>query len=562
MDMASVPSVADVTAEADAALLHEAILERVIRFSGATSFDFKELVTQTRLVRAAGRALWRIVRPFRPEVLVGPGFGGAPLLFATALAAAQENDADLAIWMVRDQRKTYYGKRWVEGPRLAGRPRAVVLDDFLGHGSAIELIDQALAAEALTAQLCAIAVLYDAWSPRGSRQLSVSRCPVVSVFKRHDFGLTRDCHDARPPLMEGAAPALVEKPLWWRFELNEGTAYPLKSSPVIAQDAVFVADDRSRVSCLDGLTGELRWRTESVEQPAKGIVQRLQYADGSLVYGCYDGTVTRLRADDGGVLWRMRVGTAVHSTPAVDGPGRRVFVNVETFTKAGPGGYLGALDWDTGATLWRHPHAFWPPGTPAHDPASGAVVATCNDGALVCVDGRTGALRWTATTDGLVRGRPAISGGRVFLITESGWLQAFDLSSGAALSKRQVGASSVLQFTLVDRGAVVAMNGEGQVAAFDVEDFRLRWIGTLRSEGVSAAIPAGAYLHVLSRTGHLAAIERASGLKVWEGRVDGRYSNAPAVGVVAGQAMLVCASNDAGLLAFRIHPHYDEHRQT
>ena len=549
-------------AELDRALLRDGIFQRVLRLEKGPAFDFKEILTQTRFVRAAGRQLWRLVRPFAPEVLIGPGFGGSPLLFATAIAAAEEDGADPAIWMVRDRRKAYYGKRWVEGPRLPGTPRAVILDDFLGHGSAVELIDEALAAESMQAQFCAIAVLYDAWSPRGSRQLSVGRCPVVSVFKRHDIGLTRDAHDARPPHMQGSAPAPVDKPAWWCFGLNTDSSYALKSAPVIADGAVFAADDQSRVSRFCGTSGALQWRTDSIERPAKGIVQRLQHVDSSLVYGCYDGTLTRLRAIDGRVEWRRRLGVAVHATPSVDSAAGRVFVNVETFDSTGPGGYLAALDWATGKMLWRYAHAFWAPGTPAHDVATGSVVAACNDESLACVDAGTGELRWRAITDGLVRGEPAIDGGRVFVATESGHLQSFDLASGLALNTRQVGAASMPQFTLVSEGAIFTFDASGQVAAFDVADLRLRWISTLRSEGCAAPVACGDHLLVLSRGGHLAMLERESGLKAWEGRIEGRFSHSPALGTIGGQLVVACASNDVGLLTFQMNPYYNPRRST
>ncbi len=548
---------ASVAPSSEREMLRRAVLERVLKLAPFPSFDFKGMLTQTRLARAAGRALWQLVRPFQPDVLVGPGFGGSPLLFATAFAAAEQDGLDLAVWMVRDQRKTHYGKRWIEGPRLEGRPRAVMLDDFLGLGSAVELVDQALAAEAMTAELCAIAVLFDSWSPLGSRQLSVGRCPVVSVFRRHDIGMTRDCHDARPPMMTGAAPALFERPAWWRFEFNVGTAYPHKSAPAIADGAVYAADDRSRIWCFDGATGETRWQADSLGRPVKGIVQRLQVVDGSVVVGCYDGTVTRLDAATGRLAWRWRVGAAVHATPVVDVAGARVYVNAET-DDGGPGGHLLALDWASGRTIWRTPHAFWPPGTPCHDAATGAVISTCNDRSLVCVDADTGALRWRASSEGLVRGQPAIAAGCAILATENGWLQVFDLATGELLRQRRYGTSKVLQFTHVEDGAVFTLDDSGQLCAFDIGTLALRWLSKLRTEGTARPVPFGRYFVMLSRAGHLAAIERASGLKVWEGRIDAQFSHAPAVGELGGHPALVCASNDAGLRAFRIHPYYCE----
>jgi outer membrane protein assembly factor BamB/orotate phosphoribosyltransferase len=542
--------------EAERELLRRAILEQVVLLKGRPTFDFKEILTQTGIVQAAGRALWIRIRHLHPDVLVAPGFGGAPLLYATAFAAMTCDGRDLPVWMVRDQRKTYYRKRWVEGPRLAGRVRAVMLDDFLGRGTAVQLIDEALAADGLDAELCGIAVLYDDWMPLGSRQLSVSRCPVTSVFKRHDIGLTRDCHDARPPLMQGEAPALIGSPLWWRFDFNGASDRPFKSSPVVADEAVFAADDRARLWRFDALTGEAQWCVQGLMCHDKGVVQRLQHVDSSIVFGSYDGTVTRVDAATGALCWRWRVDTFVHATPVVDLANGRVFVNSESMDASGACGHLSALDWHTGRVQWRRRWNFYPPATPCHDPATDSLVATCNDGSLDCVDARTGELRWHAQTEGLVRGRPAIERGAVFVATEEGWLQSFDLHSGEQIERRRYGGGSLHQFTLARDGLVYTLDKTGHLAAFDCAELKLRWINRLRSEGAWAPVPCGGFLIVLSVEGHLAVVDALSGLKHWEGAIGGHYRQAPAVGTAGGAPLLVCASHRSGLKAFRIHPHY------
>lgn len=543
------------SAELDA--LRAAILERVVRLGTKVTFDFKELLTQARFAHTAGKALWALIRRFEPEVVVAPGFGGAPLLYATALAAFEQDGVDLAIWMVRDQRKSYYRKRWIEGPRFEHAPRVVMLDDFIGRGSAVSLVDQALAEEGMQADLRAIAVVYDAWSWNGSRQLSVSRCPVLSVFRRHELGLTRDCHDARPPHMKGSAPPLVGKPLWWRFEFNGASDKPNKCAPTIADGALFAADDQARMWRFDAATGEPEWCRESLQRHPKGIVQRLQHADGSIVYGCYDGTVTRLDARTGRILWRWKIDCFVHATPELDLDGGRVFVNTESFGPRGPGGSLVAMDWQSGRVLWRHRHAFWAAGSARHDAGHGVVVAPCNDESLVCVDAANGEQRWRVTTDGLVRGQPAIAGAAVVVCTENGWLQAFDIATGALLRQRRSGMGGKLhQFTRVEDGVVYAFDENRHLAAFDVDDFRLRWISTLRGAASWQPVRWGRFLIVLSRSGELAAFDAQAGVKTWEGHVGGDYRQSPAVGLVAGEPMLVCASHHDGLKAFRIDPFY------
>lgn len=538
--------------------LRRAILDKVVLLGDEVTFDFKELLTQTRHVSAVGRHLWALIRPYRPEVLIGPGFGGAPLLYAIALAALESDGLDLAVWMVRDQRKTYYRRRWIEGPILRPGARAVLVDDFLGKGSAVSLMDEALAAEGRDVVICAMAVVFDQWQPLGSRQLSVSRFPVLSLFKRHDLGLTRDCHDARPPLMRGSAPAFVNRPLWWRFDLNGSTEHPFKSSPAIAGESVFAADDSSRIRRFDALSGEAVWCTPSLTTPYKGIVQRLSCVDGSLVVGCYDGTVTRLDAATGTVLWRWRVDSHVHATPIVDLDRGRVFVNTEQSNNGEPLGHLCALDWTTGRVAWRRPHGFWPPATVAYGADDSVVVATCNDRSIVAVDAEDGSLRWRAETRGLVRGSPALTSDWVLVATEDGFLQAFDRQTGTQVRQRRHGSGLMHQFLHVSQGAAYVLDASGHLVAFDVADFRIRWMGRLRSPGVWAPLPLGAYLLVLSREGHLAVFDTRDGTKAWEGSVGGTYRQQPAVGMVGRTLLLACASHHSGLKVFQVDPFYQE----
>ena len=105
-------------------------------------------------------------------------------------------------------------------------------------GSAVPLVESALKADGHDLNICAAAIFFDMWEPLGSRQISVSRFPVVSLFKRHDIGLSRDCFDAQPPLMKGTAPDFISEPKWWRFDFNPDKFNMVKSAPVIVDDAV------------------------------------------------------------------------------------------------------------------------------------------------------------------------------------------------------------------------------------------------------------------------------------------------------------------------------------
>lgn len=538
--------------------LRRAILSCALRFGDDPVFDFRLLLNHAGRARQAGLLMWQAIRAFAPQVLVGPGFGAAALLCATAAAALDEG-IELDILMVRDKRKPYHQKRWVEGPRPPAHSRAVLIDDFMEAGSALGLVDRALAADGLELDLVAIGLFFDMWQPLGSRQISTGRMPVVSLFRRHDIGLSRDCFDARPPLMQGSHPPFIAaKPRWWRFRLNTKTAYPLKCAPVIADEAVFVADDHSRIWRHDGRTGDIAWQADSLADPLKGIVQKLEYAEGSLVFGCYDGTVTRLDAASGAILWRWRIDSSIHATPALDLARQRLFINTEQWNDGDPYGHLQALDWHTGRLLWRCRQRWWPPGSPVHAADANLVVATCNDQTVSAHDADTGALRWHCPTRGLVRGKPAVHEGRLLLATEAGWLQCRDLASGALLWETRYGRGAMHQFLHIHGDTVLVLDGRWHMAGFDVRSGAIRWLSRLRSAGNWCPVACGRFLAVLSREGHLAVFDAEREIKVWEGSTGLHGRQPPAIGTIDGKACLAVAGNAGGLQLYPIDPAYTE----
>lgn len=544
------------------AQLVQAILKHAIKFNDQLNFDFRLLLTQSQYAKLAGQLLWAQIKDLQPQVLIAPGYGSMPLAYAISHAALVDG-VSLSVLMVRDKRKNYNQKKWIEGFKPKAGARAIVVDYFMSAGSVLDLIDQAMAADQIHLQILAVAVFFDMWEPLGSRQIQLHKSPVIRLFTRHDLGLSRDCHDAKPPSMKGLAPDFVQKPMWWRMALNTPNEYPYRSVPLIADAAVFVADDQSRVTRHNAITGDIEWVCESLARPVKGIVQQLTFHDDSLVYGCYDGTITRIHARTGEIVWRRRQDTSVHATPAIDAVNARVFINTEQWNEGHPHGHLMALDWHTGRLHWRRQHAWWPPASPIWDATHDIVVATCNDQSLIACQGATGITCWQQMTKGLVRGRPLISAGKVLVATETGWLQAFDLLTGKIVWSQRYGKGLAHQFLMKSNAGVMVFDGKWHWSCFDIESGTLRWITRLRSPACWNPVRHGRYLIALSKQGHIAVIDEQQQLKVWESQLHGQYGQAPAIGRVTdtqghSRQILAAASNDAGLQVFEISPYYTD----
>lgn len=543
-------------------LLRRKIVAEAIHLTDQLIFDFRPMLTQAKVTNSAGNLMWQLIKPCAPEVLVGPGFGAAPLLFATALAALADG-VELQVLMIRDKRKEHNQKKWVEGSRAAASgKRAVVLDDFMKQGSALPLVQQALKADDVKLNLIAFALFFDMWEPLGSRQIATSKLPVLSLFSRHDIGLSRDCFDAVPPLMKGKAPDFVSQSTrWWRIGLNQSLSYPTKCAPLIVGDAVFVADEQSVLWKHHARTGDIEWSVPSLEIPQKAIVQKLQYCDGSVLYGCYDGTLTRVDTNTGAIRWRWKIDSSIHATPVIDAANDRVFINTEQWNGGEPCGHVQCVSLSTGLVLWKHRHPWWPPGSASYCGKTNITVAPCNDESLIGLNASSGQLKWRFKTHGLVRGQALVKVvqgiSRLYVATEKGRLHCIDTTSGELIWTRRYGIGLWHQFLVADERAVFVMDGKWHITAFDLESGAIRWLNRLRSPGCWQPVRCGEYLVVLSRQGHLAVLDPNKEIKVWEGKIPGVYHQPPSIAIDgSGRMTLAAASSNSGLLVFDIHPHY------
>ena len=224
-------------------------------------------------------------------------------------------------------------------------------------------------------------------------------------------------------------------------------------------------------------------------------------------------------------LWSAGIGSGqgkgyYYLTPAIDGT---------AIYAVGNDGTVVALDRRTGRKRWRRNHDM--PFSGGVGFGAGLVLLGTADGTVVALDPADGAQRWVAEVNSEVLSPPQANDDTVVVQTYDGRLLGLDAADG---SERWAFESILPVLTLrgtsqpliVDR-LVIGGFGNGRVLALDINTGAVRWearvaIAQGRSEierivDIDGAMSVvGSTLYVVSYQGRLAAIDLASGRKLWQ----------------------------------------------
>ncbi len=277
-----------------------------------------------------------------------------------------------------------------------------------------------------------------------------------------------------------AAPSLS---VAWRKSIGQGSKRGryVTAPPVAADGKVFAMDADGRVVAMDARSGAQLWRTAT--NPGDNKRDKLAFgggvafADGKLYVSSGFREVMQMDARTGAVGWRAKTSESIHGAPTVSG---------------------------------------------------GRVFVVALDNTLMTFDAATGAPSWTyqALSESariLSASSPAISGDTVVAAFGSGELVALRTANGndlwnEALSRasRTSALSEIRDIPgrpVIYQGDVFAVSHSGVFAATDLRTGQARW--TLPVVGVTAPLPAGDVVYVVSKTGDVICASRENGQIFW-----------------------------------------------
>jgi len=364
----------------------------------------------------------------------------------------------------------------------------------------------------------------------------------------------------------------------WRVRVGQGSNNNrrINARPVVADGVVYTIDAEGRVTAHSLLEGDEVWATRlrgvEFEAQSDSFIPFMGRGDRVLTFGgavawdsgrlyAHSGGrfIVALNAETGEEVWRQTSLTPLHASPTIaDG---RVFVTTDD-------NELIALDAQDGTVLWTHRSISETARViTAPSPAvlGETVIAPFTSGEIVALRAQNGTVLWSDSltrTGGLtplssindIAASPVILGDRVYALSHSGIMAAFDLRSGERVWTLPAGG---LHAPALVGDFLFLVTVDGQVAAVQRDTGAVRWITQLqafrndrrRRNRISWAGPvlAGGRLVLASSEGELVFLDPTTGDRIGDRSLGDPVFIAP---VIADETVVVL-TDEGRLIALR-----------
>ena len=271
-------------------------------------------------------------------------------------------------------------------------------------------------------------------------------------------------------LGEGAALDAKDGSIVWKVK----PAGPLRGSPTIAFNSVFVMTMDNQVYSLNAADGASLWN-EAASSGQTGVfgVAAPAAGQGTIVAGFSTGELVAYRYENGRQLWSdalartslsttVGVLTDIDADPIIDRG--RVFA-------LGQGGRMAAYELVTGQRIWELNLAGI--STPAI--AGDWIFTLTDDGKLLCIQRATGKVRWLTQLARYENEKkkknpifwtgPVLAGNRLWFANSNGQVYSAGIEDGAPVSFAEL-KEPVTLAPIVAGGTLYILDDSGKVSAF------------------------------------------------------------------------------------------------
>ncbi len=322
---------------------------------------------------------------------------------------------------------------------------------------------------------------------------------------------------AKPAELPPLSNAQPVRTLW---QANVGPAGIFVFSPALSGDSVYAAARDGSVTRLEAATGKVIWRVPAGSPLSGGVG-----TDGKLVaVGTDKGELIVLDADKGTLRWRARVSSEILAAPKIAGG----LVLARTADSR-----IFSFDATDGKRKWVYQRAAAsliirsPAGMTVHE---GAIFAGFAGGKLVALQLDTGALRWEVSVSqpkgatelervSDLSGDPAVVGREVCAASYQGRAACYEWQTGNQLWAREM---STLNGMSVDARYAYVADEKGAVHSLDRTNGRSVWKqDRLAHRELTLALAMGGEVVFGDLQGFVHFVARDSGAFVARAATDG-----------------------------------------
>ncbi|MHA1570447.1 MAG: outer membrane protein assembly factor BamB family protein, partial [Alphaproteobacteria bacterium] len=269
----------------------------------------------------------------------------------------------------------------------------------------------------------------------------------------------------------------------WRVDLGAGESDDnlILATPVIAQGVAFAIDSASQVTALDLESRKILWQRDmqpEEEDDSASLGGGVAFDQDKLYVTTAFGELAALDAASGEIVWSRKLRAPLRGSPTIAG-GRVYAISFDNRTHA--------LDAATGATLWTHSGITETAGLlGAASPAvvDDLVLVPYSSGELFALRVENGRPAWTTSliyqgrvgaTTALsdIDGSPAVDGGIVYAVSNSGRLVALELNSGLPIWEQEVASA---QTPWIAGDYIFVLTTESELVCLRKVDGRIRWV--------------------------------------------------------------------------------------
>lgn len=273
-----------------------------------------------------------------------------------------------------------------------------------------------------------------------------------------------------------ASPALL-----WSADIGAGNSkrQRLTADPIVAGGRIFTQDAAALVRAFD-LSGNILWSrdlTPASDDTGQASGGGLVFGNGRIFATTGYGEVIALNAEDGAVIWRHRMGSAIAAAPVIAGDNLIVVARNNVAQ---------SLSQSFGRIQWQQNSAGEDPGlTGAGTPA---------------VTGRLAVLPFTS---GEVIASLLVNGQRI-------WSTAV---TGSRVELARAGVADISGDPVIDGATIYAANQAGRLVAINRRNGERKW--TAQEGSYNPVVPVGGSVFVLTDKAALKRLSAADGTEIW-----------------------------------------------